>query len=48
MDPITYLKMDPILRWKMFFEKLTIVKPKKISWLMDDPRCIKTNYIFII
>ena len=37
-------------RWELLVFKMLYVKPKNkkvISWLMDDPRNISSNYIYL-
>ena len=37
--------MDPIVRWELLVRKKMEHVPQKISWLMNDPRNIYTNYL---
>jgi hypothetical protein len=41
--------MSPLERWELLVrKKMEPKKPPKVSWLLDDPRNINNNYLFIV
>jgi len=43
--------MTPLERWELLVRKKMEpkkIKVPKISWLLDDPRNINNNYLFIV
>jgi hypothetical protein len=46
------MENNPVNRWEILVFKLLYVKPKvknkkTISWLMNDPRTVTSNYVYL-